>query len=241
MTNKWAWLGFGTLVLVGAMAGGAVAGWWIQQHVDAHLVLENQPVTVRLPDSLPVAAEIPQGLDVNLHGQIATTVPINQPIEVPINDTLHVQATFDHDVPIKMTVPVRQTIPVDQVVHVDSKVDVVVLGHTIKLPVKGDIPVKTQVPVSVDVPVDQSMRLRFTAPIEARLTQKLHVPLQTDIKTTIALQGQLHVPVEQAVQAKVTIPEQLDATLTHADLKLPLQAVSLGVDHPAAAAAGAAP
>lgn len=225
------------LILLGAMAGGALIGWWLFNHMDAHLLLQDQAVTIRLPKPVQVQAEVPQGLDVLLHGKLATTVPIDQSITVPISDTLHVVADFDHDVPIKMTVPIHQSIPVDQVIHVDSKVDVVVLGHTIRLPVKGDIPVMAQVPVSLDVPVDQSVRLRFSAPIDARLNQSLHVPVKTNVSTTIALSGQLHVPVQSAIQASVTIAGPLDAVLTHADLKLPLHTLSLGLDSTPAAGA----
>lgn len=219
-------LGAGLLLVV-AIAVGVFAGWWLFTRMDARLTLVDQQATVRLPNPVPVKADILNDLQIMLNGNITTSVPIDQTVQVPIHDTLHVMATLDHDVPIKMTVPIHDIIPVDQTVHVDSKVAVMVMGRTLTLPIRGDVPIKADVPINLDVPVDQMVHLKFTAPADVKLLQALSVPLKTQIKTTIPLHSSLSVPVKSALLASVTIPDPVDAVVTHADLRLPLNTLRL--------------
>lgn len=223
-----------SLVLLAAMLGGGLAGWWLFRHVDARVLLANQPATVSLPNPMRVRADVLDDLDVMIDGDIATTVPIDQVLTVPITDTLRVMATMDSDVPIRMTVPIRDSIPVDQVVHVDTRVKVDILGQTLTLPVRGDIPVKTSVPVSLDVPVDQVVRIRFTAPTEVSIKDAVTVPLKADISAVVPIHSEMKVPVRSTLRADVKVEGPLQAVIVRSDLQLPLRKLALGVSERAA-------
>lgn len=217
----------GAIILFIAMGVGVTAAWWFFQHGSARLLLTNQKATVVLPEPIPVTADILNDLAIVLEGKLTTTVPIDQNVTIPIKDTLHVMATLDHDVPIKMNVPIHDTVMVDQLVHVDTTVGVKVLGKTLNLPIKGDVPIKTEVPINLEVPVDQMVHLKFTAPADVKLTQALNVPLKADIHTTIPLHSKMNVPVKSALKANVSIADPVEAIVTHAELKLPLHDLGL--------------
>lgn len=217
------------LILLAAMVGGCLAGWWLFRHVDARVLLANQPATVSLPETMRVKASIIDALDVLIEGDIAASVPIDQSLQVPIKDTLHVMATVDSDVPIRMTVPIRDQIPVDQIVHVDTKVKVDILGRSLTLPVRGDIPVKTVVPVSLDVPVDQMVRIRFTAPTEVRIKDAVTVPLKTRVSAVVPIHSEMKIPVRSALEADVQVPGPIEAVIVRSDLQVPLRKLALGV------------
>lgn len=229
-----------SLILIAAMAGGCLAAWWLFRHVDARLLLADQPATVALPQPIRVKAEILDALDVLIEGDIATTVPIDQVVQVPLKDTLHVMATVDSDVPIKMTVPIRDVIPIDQTVDVNTKVQVDVLGQTLTLPVRGQVPVKAMVPVKLDVPVDQMVRIRFTAPTEVRIKDAVSVPLKADISAVVPIHSEMRIPVKSALEADITVPKPFDAVIVHSDLQVPLRKLVFGIGQPAATA-GKAP
>lgn len=211
------------LVLVGSVLGGVLAGVWVVGNIDANLFLRDQHATVRIPGVVPVQADILNNLDIELKGDITTTVPVDQMVTLPIRDTLNVVATVDHDIPIKMNVAIRDTIRLDQVIKVNSKVEVDVLGTTLRLPVRGDIPIKADVPVTMNVPVNQAVRMTFTAPVAVDMQQALRVPLRTNIATTIPISSRLDVPVRSSLDANVTIPGPVDTVITKADLNLPLR------------------
>lgn len=211
------------LILGGSVLGGVLAGVWVVGNIDANLFLRDQQATVRIPGVVPVTADILNNLDIELKGDITTTVPVDQMVTLPIRDTLNVMATVDHDIPIKMNVAIRDTIRLDQVIKVNSKVEVDVLGTTLRLPVRGDIPIKADVPVTMNVPVNQPVRMKFTAPVAVDMQQALPVPLRTNIATTIPISSRLDVPVRSALNANVTIPGPVDTVITKADLNLPLR------------------
>lgn len=223
------------LVLFAAMAGGCLVGWLLFRHVDVRVLLANQPATVSLPQPLRVSADVRDALDVLIDGDIATTVPVDQVLQVPVKDTLHVMATVDSDVPIRMTVPIRDSIPVDQTVHVDTRVQVTVLGQTLTLPVRGDVPIKASVPVSLDVPVDQMVRIRFTAPTAVHIKDAVSVPLKTTISAVVPIHSEMKVPVRSALRADVHVPGELPVTIVRSDLNVPLRELAFGVRERAAA------
>lgn len=236
------------LILLVAMAGGALAGWWLFRNVEARVLLADQPATVSLPAPMRVRADIRDALDVLIDGDIAATVPIDQVLQVPIRERLHVMATVDGDVPIRMTVPIRDSIPVDQLVHVDTRVKVDIFGQTLTLPVRGDIPVKASVPVSMDVPVDQRVRIRFTAPTDVQIKDVVAVPLKAQVSAVVPIHSEMRVPVRSALTADVQVLGPVPATIVHSDLRVPLNTLRFGLRDdaapapaPAAAAAGRAP
>ncbi|MDN5939498.1 MAG: hypothetical protein L0H83_12670, partial [Salinisphaera sp.] len=169
------------VVLLAAMAGGAIAGYWIFQNVNARLLLSDQPAMVTIPEPIVATADVLNNLNISLDTVISTRVPIDKTVSIPVDDTLHLLAKFDAEVPIKMEVPVHQSITLDQTVHVDAVIQAQVLGDTLSLPIRGDIPIKAEVPIDLVIPVDRMVRLKFTAPVEAKLKQNLTVPLKTTI------------------------------------------------------------
>lgn len=232
----------GVLVLVLAIGGGMLAGLWVFRNIDARLLLVDQPASVIIPEPIEVSADVLDNLDIDIDTSITTTVPVDQRVSIPINETLKVMATFDSEVPIRMNVPLNDSILIDQVLDVDTVLKAELLGDTHDLPVRGKIPVKARVPVKLNIPIDQMVRLQFTAPVEARLKQALDVPLKVDIAATIPIRSQMSVPVKSALKAKVTIPEPADIVIVRSDLRLPLRTLVLqtkdGVEpEPAAAPA----
>ncbi|HET8882660.1 MAG TPA: hypothetical protein VFM56_10840 [Solimonas sp.] len=233
------WLAAGLLILLGAVLGGMLVGWWVFRNVDAHLALHDQPALVKVPEPVRISADVLNNLEIEIDDAITTTVPIDQRIRIPLTDTLHVQASFDNDIPIKMTVPVRDKIVIDQVLDVDTVIKADLLGDTHDLPIRGRIPVKATVPISLNIPVDQNVHLRFTAPVDVRLKQALDVPLRADIRATIPIKSRMSVPVKSALQADVTIPEPAAVVITDADLRLPLRTLKLQTADGDAATGGA--
>lgn len=222
---KW-WLSAFAIFLV-AILVGIIAGWWVFKNFDMSLPIRNQAATVSLPEPMQVRAKVLNDLDVMVKGHLATQIPIDQTIKVPINETLHTVISFDNEVPIKMTVPVNYNLPLDQKIHVDSTVKVRLLGKDISLPIRGDIPIKAQIPININVPIDQKVRLKFVAPADAKLHQTLNVPLKTTIATNFPLQGVMQVPVKSELQAQVIVPQPVSAVITESDFKFPLNQLAL--------------
>ena len=219
----------GLLILLGAVLGGVVIGWLVLRQVDARLMLINQPATVIVPKPVAISADVLNDLDIEINDAITTMVPVDQTIKIPIKDVLHVQASFDNDIPIKMMVPVHDKITIDQVLDVDTVIKADLLGDTHDLPIRGKIPVKATVPINLNIPVDQNVHLKFNAPADVRLIQALEVPLKADIAATIPIHSRMSVPVKSALQATATIPDPADIIITNADLRLPLSTLRLGM------------
>lgn len=217
----------GVIAIIGVV-GGVLVGAWVYRNVDARLLLSNQPATVIIPEPLRVSAKVLNNLDIELDTRITTTVPIDQVIRIPIAETLNVMADFDGDVPIKMTVPIKDKIAIDQILDIDTVIQAEMLGDKHDLPLRGKIPVKAVVPISLNIPVDQMVRLKFRAPVQARLRQALTVPLKADIATTIPIKSQMSVPVKSALDAMITIPDPADIVIVESDLLLPLRTLVLG-------------
>lgn len=228
------------LVLGAAAIGGAATAAWVFRNVDAHLLLERQPVVVSIPREVPVTARVTSNLEIDLDTRLKTQVPVDQTIIVPIKDVLRVHVGFDHDVPIRMEVPVKTRIPVDQVVPVDTQVTVTVLGMPVTLSLRGDVPIKAEIPVELNIPVDQQVHLQFTAPAEVTLDEPLKLPLKTRIDTVVPISAHLSVPLESELVANVRIPEPLDAVIEHTELAVPLRTLRLMRHDPPPAAATAA-
>lgn len=217
----------GILIALGAVLGGIAVGWFVLRNIDARLMLVNQPATVIVPKPVAITADVLNDLDIEINDSITTTVPVDQVIRIPIKDVLRVQASFDNEIPIKLTVPVRDKITIDQVLDVDTVIKAKLLGDMHDLPIRGKIPVKATVPISLDIPVDQKVHLKFTAPADVRLIQDLVVPLKANIAATIPIHSRMSVPVKSALHATATIPEPADIIITSADLRLPLSTLRL--------------
>ena len=225
------------VILIGAIAGGALVGLWVFNNIDARLLLSNQPARITIDEKLKVTARALDNLNIRLDDTINTKVPVDQIIKVPVKETLNVIADFDGTVPIKMDVQVRDKIVLDQVLDLNAVVDAEILGDKIRLPIRGKVPVKAIVPVSLDIPVDQPVQLRFTAPVGVRIKQDLTVPLKTVIDAAIPIQADLSVPVKSDIPAEAEFSrDPIKATIVESDLRLPLRTLRLDVKDDTAAA-----
>lgn len=216
------------LILIGAIIGGALVAYWVFTRIDLKLVLDSQPATVTIPEPVNVTAKVLNNLDIVIDDKIRTKVPVNQTVSVPVNDTLNLTADFDANVPIKMTVPVHDTIPIDQALDVDTVLRAEFLGDVHDLHVRGKVPVKAQVPVNLVIPVDKMVKLKFTAPVQAKIKQNLTVPLNMVIDAEIPIKSEMSVPVKSELAGAVTFPKDpTNVIINYADLVLPLRTLRL--------------
>ncbi|WP_420464607.1 hypothetical protein [Panacagrimonas sp.] len=216
------------MVFVGAVAGGALAAYWVFQNIDARLLLRDQPARITIDEKLEVTARALENLNIRLDDSIRTRVPVDQIITVPVKEKLNVIADFDGEVPIRMNVAVRDKIILDQVLDLNAVVDAEILGDKLKIPIRGKVPVKAEVPVALDIPVDQPVRIKFTAPVGVRIQQDLTVPLRTVIEADIPIQADLSVPVKSDIPAEAEFSrDPIAATIVDADLRLPLRSLRL--------------
>ena len=238
--------GIAALLLIGAVIGGALVAWWVFHNIDLRLVLANQPATVTIPEPVTVSAKVLNDLDIVIDDKIHTKVPVNQTVSVPVNDTLNLTADFDATVPIRMTVPVHDTIPIDQSLDLDTVIKAEFLGDIHDLHIRGKVPVKASVPVNLTIPVDKQVRLKFSAPVAARIKQNLTVPLNMTIDADIPIHSEMKVPVKSDLVGSVTFPKDpANVIINYADLRLPLRTLVLQTHdtgaQPAPSAAPGAP
>lgn len=226
----WIW-GLAGLVLLGAILGGAFAAFWTFRNVDLRLILANQPATVTIPEPVDVTAKVLNNLDIVINDKIHTRVPVNQTVSVPVNDTLRLTADFDATVPIRMTVPVHDSIPIDQSLDVDTVIQAQFLGDTHDIHIRGKVPVKARVPINLAIPVDKEVRLKFSAPVDAKIKQNLTVPLNMVIDADIPIHSEMSVPVKSELVGAVTFPKKPhNVIINYSDLRLPLRTLVLSTN-----------
>ena len=148
------------LVLALAIGVGAAAAWLVISRVDITLALRDQPLTAIIPQQLEARARVSDNLSLQLAETIRTTVPVDQRVDIPIDDTLNIVAIFKGEIPLKMKVRLRDRIPLQQVIDLDTTVEAYLpeLGSTLKIPLRGKIPIDTMVPVDLVIPVEFSLR-----------------------------------------------------------------------------------
>lgn len=225
------WAVLGVLLLAGV--AGALIAWWVISRVDLRLMLRDQPAMVVIPQDLTGTARVNGNLDLKLEETIKTQVPVDQPVTIPLDDTLNIIVHFDGDIPLKMNVRLNDTIPLQQVVDLNTTVEAFLpeLGTTLKIPLRGKVPIDTMVPVDISVPVDQTVRLKFTTPVTARIRQDLTVPLRTVIDAEVPIDANFSVPVLNDLSARIRMPSTPSkAMIVEGDLTLPLRSLQLGLD-----------
>lgn len=223
------------LVLVGAAIGAVLAGVWVFGNVKASLLVTNAPATAVVPQEFNVSATILNKLDIALNGQVHTQVPVDKVLTVPVSEPLELLVTFDAYVPVNLNVEVNKSITIDQKMDIDTVLQADLLGDTFPLPIRGQFPVTADVPLRIVIPVSQMLHLKFTAPIKARLKEPLKVPLNTVIDATVPLKTRMSVPINNALKAVVQLPDkELPIEIIYADLEIPLDNLSFGLDDAAA-------
>lgn len=194
------------LVIFFAAAAGAAGAYWMLARYTAHVPLRDQSLEAILPPDLPVRVEVlsAQGAAGAEGSDDAQGVPVR------LHETLHLNADFDAEVPLRMTVHYRGEIPVKAQVPVNTQIQTRVLGIAMTLPIQGAIPLDLKLPVDLVIPVNQAVRLKFSAPVTARVDQVVHIPLRAELDTRIRF-------------TDATIPIRV----RRAELELPLKRLSL--------------
>lgn len=185
-----------------AIAGAAMTGFVLVNY-SARLPLRNQSLHAQMPPDLPVRVEVLGAQGVDDSGS-------DEGVPVRLNETLQLQASFDAQVPLAMNVRYQGSIPVKANVPVNTEVTTRILGIPMTLPIEGTIPLDLSLPVDLDIPVKQTVRVKFSGPVSARIDQVVRIPLRAQLDTRIRF-------------TDATIP----ITLRAADLEVPLGSLSL--------------
>lgn len=220
-----------------------VLAGWVWRHLGAELALRDQIAQVAITQALPIDVQLQEGLELLVDGNVETSVPVNQVVKVPLQETLDVTVDFDGAVDVNLDVPFQTMVRVDEMMPLEAVLDVKIMGVWTKLPIRGVLPIRLNVPVNTVVPVRQSLPLAFSQPARVALDQTLSVPLNTHINTTVPLHSVLSVPEPPPFKALATVLEPAETTLTRLDLALPMNDLGLSwkgepVAGPSAALAG---
>lgn len=217
------WLYLSGLTLLLAIVAGGYGAYWVWSNISAHIPLHDQKARIKIAHSFPVAVDILDPLQVDIDTVIASSVPIDQKLKIPLRDQLDVSVDFKGAVPVKMNIPVKETIHIDQMIPVHGGVSVKLLGFWIDVPLNGELPVKTDIPVNLNIPIDRSVDLSFSAPAKVNVNDDITVSLKTLITADIPIKAALSVPVLNSLNANVTLVEQTDIAITEMNLDLPLK------------------
>ena len=214
------------IILIGAAIGAFVVIHWAISNVKAQLLVTDTPLKAYVDQPLEVTASVLNDLKISIDEVVSTSVPVDTVINVPVDEPLKLFVSLDTMVPVRTSVTVDDVIPLNQVVEAD------LLGETFQLPLRGTFPVRASVPVRLEVPIDQLVRVKFDAPVSARLKQDLKVPLKTDIVAQVPLQAQMSVPVLNDLKATAILDKDpaLALDLDYADLVIPLSSIGIGFD-----------
>tara|TARA_R110001599_G_scaffold44009_5_gene131495 strand:+ start:6460 stop:7248 length:789 start_codon:yes stop_codon:yes gene_type:complete len=217
------------VVLAGATVGALLVFYFVIRHLHAQLLVTDETLLAYVDQPLEVEASVLNRLDIELDEVVSTRVPVDTVLTVPVAQPLELNAEFDALVPIRVDVPVEDVILLEQNVDIDTIVQADLLGETFDLPLRGSFPVRAEVPVTILVPIEQNVRLRFTAPIRARMRQDLIVPLKTEIVAEVPLKARMSVPVlnDLFVSAVVNKDPPLEVRLNYSDLLIPVGKVGL--------------
>lgn len=163
------------MTLFSALAGAAAAIYLIR-HLTAHVPLHDQPLKIVMPDSLRVQVRLAAG---------DSPEGVAPGVSVRLNEELKLEVAFDTLVPLKLNVRYRGEIPVRANIPIKTNVTTRVLGVEMTLPIEGSIPLDLSLPVDLNIPIDQQVRLKFTAPVTARIDQDLHIPLGASLDARV--------------------------------------------------------
>ncbi|MFA5938580.1 MAG: hypothetical protein WC809_04420 [Sinimarinibacterium sp.] len=216
------------VILTGAAIGAFLVFHLVLRDLRANLLVTDEKLLAYVDQPLEVRASVLNPLDIELDEVVSTRVPVDTQLTVPLTEPLSLVVAFDTIVPLQTDVTVKDTIVLEQNINIDTVVQADLLGETFDLPLRGSFPVRAVVPVNLVVPVDQDLKLKFTAPIKARLHQKLIVPLKTEIVADVPLKTRMSVPVlnDLVATADVRKDPRLKVNLNYADLAIPVGKLS---------------
>lgn len=202
--SGWRWL-FGGSLLLGALVGGVAIAWWLFLNIVVTIVLEDQPIGIRLPEEFSAVAEVTNNLDVAMDGQIRTTVPFRQELIVPV------RGRYDFDVALRADVPLKFTVAYEGILPVNTEADVTIrtginyknLKALRNLEIKTALPLEFPLPVNLNIPVEDTIDLRYEGPLSADIDHDIVTFVDTQLRTSLPIKQTINAPVTAALPLQV--------------------------------------
>lgn len=216
------WLA-GGVVLLTAIAGGGLLGYWLFLNLVIGLQLTDQPGTILLPPELEVTAEVTNELDVGLTGEIAAEVPFKEILNIPLSGRYDFAVEMAPDIPVQFDVVYDGVIPVDTQANVVATVDFDF--ETVKkyrnLTFETDIPLQFDLPVNLTAKVNDVIALAYKGPMSAIINDNLRAPVDTRLKTVLPVDENIRTPVNAAIDLRARLPQgPVKVIINRADLRL---------------------
>lgn len=201
-------------VLIGALMVGVWLAWWVWLHIVIHIPITNQPVGIALPSEFHATAQVTNVLDVAMKGEIATTVPFQQALTVPLH------GRYDLDVELNAKVPVQFDVVYDGAIPVNTAADVTIrtginyknLKSLRNLVIKTSLPLKFPLPVHLRIPIKETLDVTYVGPLSADLDHDLHASVDTVLRTRLPIDQTVRTPVTAAIPLLIW-PDQAQTRL----------------------------
>lgn len=223
----WSFLGSGLLVVV--MVGGLI-GYWVFINIAARLVLENQPITVALPQKTEMELRAKRNIDARLSGQIRAQVPLRQTLNLPVKGHYDTIIDLDTTTRLNTVIVYEGVIPVDTFADIEANASVNFqnVKRYKRLKVKAKLPMKLNIPVKLTVPVDQDVRLKYRGPLKVFIDHVIRAPMDTTLNTALKVDQVFNVPIRSKIPLDMTLPSTpVNAHIDDADLFLDLSTFRL--------------
>lgn len=216
--------------MLGLVIVGGYIGYWVFMNVAARLMLNDQPLTIRLPEQADITMRTTNNIDVLMKGVITAQVPLVQTLNLPVNGTYDTLIDLDTTVPLETVITYEGVIPVDTFADIEAKAPV--SFQNVKkyknLHFKARLPLKLNLPVKLVVPVKQNIKLKYKGPMRVGINHVIKAPVGTTLHTALKVNQQFNVPVTSSLPLRLDLPQHpVKATITDADLFLNLATLRL--------------
>ncbi|MDX1498000.1 MAG: hypothetical protein R3352_10620, partial [Salinisphaeraceae bacterium] len=181
------------------------------------LDLAEQDLDISLPERLPMSVTLDEPISTRIDGSIKAHVPINQALQMRIDDRLHLVVEMDAEVPMNFDVVIND------MVQVDSLIQTTVLGIPMTLPIKGRLPLNMVVPINQDVPI------KFQAPLSAHIKEAFEIHLDTELTADVQVDEALSIPVAEPLNTTIGMPasQDLNVRIRTKAMTVPLKSMHL--------------
>ena len=225
------WLAAG-VVLGGAVIIGGFLGYWLFVNLRFGLSLSNQPLAVTLPEELKVTSEVTNILDIDMQGDIRTSVPFNKPVTVPFRGEYDIDIALDTLVPVEFNVVYEGVIPVDTYADIEARttLDFKTIKQYRDLKIKARLPLKFDLPVKFNVPVKDNLRFTYNGPIKAVLNQNIETRVNTTLNTVLPVNQTVSAPVTRSFGLNLHLPQHpVRAIINESDINAAVDSVRLEI------------
>ncbi|MGQ0699999.1 MAG: hypothetical protein ACT4PZ_17360 [Panacagrimonas sp.] len=227
--RRWLWpaFAFGALGLV---VVGGLLGYWAFMNIAARLMLTDQPVRIRLPETASIVLKTTNDIDVLMKGVITAQVPLQQTLNLPVKGTYDTIITLDTKVPLETTIVYEGVIPIDTIADIEAKAPV--NFQNVKkyknLHFKAKLPMKLNLPVKLVVPVKQDIPFKYRGPLKVQIDHVIRAPVGTTLNTALKVNQEFRVPIISTLPVSLQLPQHpVKATIVEADLNLDLATLRL--------------